>query len=197
MIAPCVHVGRGVGFVSRALCSAFVAVVPGVVAVRPKILGCFIAPDVVGVVPAVESAGAVGAPRWLVSLYIPVFVGITTALAFLFVIFVVILMLLWGLLFPLLPRLSCVHRQLLLQFFYCHRLFLDLVLLVADGFLGTQVTARKFFDERLVLRVARWLVLNDLVGGIASVVLAAAHLSCDCADFSFEAGFHAPPYTCV
>ena len=108
----------------------------------------------------------------------------------------VILLLLWGLLLPLLPRLRCAHRQLLLHLVHCHRLLLDLGLLVADGLLGARVTARKFFDERLVLRVARWLVLN-LVSGVDSVVLAAAHLSRDCADFMFEEGFHAPPYPCV
>ena len=59
--------GRGVGFVSRALCGAFVALVPGVVAVHPTIFDGFIAPEVVGEVPAAEYAGAVGAPLWLVA----------------------------------------------------------------------------------------------------------------------------------
>ena len=62
--------------------------------------------------------------------YVPVGVGITTVLAALVVIFVVILVLLWGLLLPLLPRLRRVHCQLLLQLVHCHRLLLDLVLLV-------------------------------------------------------------------
>ena len=75
-----------------------------------------------------------------------------------------------------------------------HRLLLYLVLLVANGLLCDGVTACKLFDWRLVLRVAHWLVLNNLAGGVASVVLAAAHISCNCADFPFEAGFHAPPY---
>ena len=48
--------GRVVAFVSRALCGAFITVVPGVVAMRPTIFGVFIAPDVVGEVPADESA---------------------------------------------------------------------------------------------------------------------------------------------
>ena len=56
------------------------------------------------------------------------------------------------------------------------------------------MTACEFFNQRLVLCVARWLVLNDLAGGVASVALSAAHLSCDRTDFPFEAGFHAPPY---
>ena len=102
-----------------------------------------------------------------------------------------------GLLLPLLPQLRRVHSQLMLQLVHRHRLLLDLVLLVADGLLGAGVTAREFFDEQLVLRVARWLVLNNLVGGVASVVLAVDHLSCDCAYFLFEAVFHAPPYPCI
>ena len=154
---------HGVGFVSRALCSAFIAVVPGFVAVRPTIIGCFIAPDVVRDVLAVESAGDVGAPRWLVAPSVHVVVGITTALAALVVIFVVIMVLLWVLLLPLIPWLRHVHRQLLLKLVHHHRLFLDLVLLVADGLLGARVTARKLFDDHLVLRVYRWLVLNNLV----------------------------------
>ena len=64
--------------------------------VSPTILGCFIDPDVVRDVLAVESAGAVGASRWLVAPSIPVVVGIATVLAALVVIFVVILVLLWG-----------------------------------------------------------------------------------------------------
>ena len=196
-IAFRVHVGRGIGFVSRALCGAFVTAVLGVVAVRPTIFGSFIAPDVVREFPEAESAGAVVAPRWLVAPSVPVYVGINTALAALVVIFVVILVLLWGLLLPLLPWLCRVHHQLLLQLVHRHRLLLDLVLLVAGGLLGARVTTRKFFDERLVMRVACWLVLNNLVGGVASVVLDAAHLYYDCADFPFEAGFHAPPYPCV
>ena len=59
--------GNDVGFVSCALCGAFVDVVLVVVVVRPTIRGCFIAPDVVGEVLVVESSGAVGAPRWLFS----------------------------------------------------------------------------------------------------------------------------------
>ena len=94
----------------------------------------------------------------------------------------VILVLLWGLLLPMLPRLFRAHRQLLLHLAHHHRLFLNLGLMVADGLLGARVTARKFFYERLVLRVACWLVLN-LVSGVGSVVLAAAHLYRDCASF--------------
>ena len=45
----------------------------------------------------------------------------------------VILVLLWGLLLPLLPRLRLAHCQLLLHLAHCHRLLLDLGLLVADG----------------------------------------------------------------
>ena len=48
--------GRVVAFVSRALCGAFITVVPGVVVMRPTIFGVFIAPDGVGEVPADESA---------------------------------------------------------------------------------------------------------------------------------------------
>ena len=73
--------GRGVGFVSHALCGAFVTVVLGVVAVRPTIFGGFIDPDSVRDVPAAESAGAVGAPCWLVASSVPVYAGITAALA--------------------------------------------------------------------------------------------------------------------
>ena len=113
---------------------------------------------------------------WLVTSPVPVYAGITTARTALVFFSGVIMLLLWGLLLPLLPRLRCAHRQLLLHLVHCHRLLLDLVLLVADGFLGAQVTARKFFDERLVLRVARWLVLN-LVSGVASVVLSTANHS--------------------
>ena len=46
-IASRVHMGGGVGFVSHALCYAFVTIVPGVVAVRPTIFGGLVAPDVV------------------------------------------------------------------------------------------------------------------------------------------------------
>ena len=189
--------GSGVGFVSHALCGAFVTVVPGVVAMRPTIFGGFIAPGVVREVPVAESAGAVGAPCWLVASSVPVYAGINAALTALVFISGVILVLLWGLLLLLIPWLRCSHSQLLLHLVHRHRLLLDLVLLVADGLLGAQVTARKFLYERLVLSVARWLVLNTLVSGVASIVLSAAHLSCDCADFTFEAGFYAPPYPCV
>ena len=106
------------------------------------------------------------------------------------------MVLLWGLLLPLMPRLRRAHIQLLLHLAHRHRLLLYLGLLVADCFLGAQVTACKFFGERLVLRIARWLVLN-LVSGVAFVVLATDYLSCDCANFPFETGFHAPPYPCV
>ena len=128
--------GRGVGFVSHTLCGSFVTVVPRIMAVRPTVFGGFIAPGVVGEVPADESSGAVCSPRWLVAPSVPVVVGITTALADLVVIFVVILVLLWWLLLPLLPRLRRVHRQLLLQLVHRHHLLLYLVLLVADGLLG-------------------------------------------------------------
>ena len=106
------------------------------------------------------------------------FSGIPAALAALVFVSVVILVLLWGFLLPLLPRLCRAHRQLLLHLAHRHCLLLNLGLLVADCLLGARVPARKFFDERLVLRVTCWLVLN-LVSGVASVVLAAAHLSCD------------------
>ena len=158
----------GVGFVSHALCGALVTIVLGVVAVRPKIFGGFIAPDVVREVPAAESAGAVGAPCWLVSSSVPVYAVITAALAALVFVYGVILVLMWGLLLPLLPRLRCAHRQLLFHLVHRHCLLLDLVLLVADCLLGARVNARKFFNERLVLRVALWLVLNTLVSGVDS-----------------------------
>ena len=189
--------GCGVGFVSHTLCGAFITIVSGVVDVGPTIFVGFIAPDVFREVPEAESSGAVGAPCWLFASPVPVYAGITAAIAALVFVSIVILVLLWGLLLlPLLPRLCCAHCQLLLHLVHRHRLLPDLGLLVADSLLGARVTARKFLDERLVLCVARWLVLN-LVSGVASVVLAAAHLSCNCADFTFEAGFHAPPYLCV
>ena len=72
--------GRVVAFVSRALCGAFITVVPGVMAVRPTIFGGFIAPDVVGEVPASESAGSIGAPCWLVASSVPVYASINAAL---------------------------------------------------------------------------------------------------------------------
>ena len=106
--------GCGVVFVPRALRGAFVAVVIVVVVVRPTILRCLIAPDVVGDVLAVEYAGAVGAPHWLVSPPVPVVVVVTTDLVSYVAIFVVVLVLLGGLLLPLLPRLCRVHRQLML-----------------------------------------------------------------------------------
>ena len=108
------HVGCGVVFVSRALCSEFVAVAIVVVAMHPTILGCFIDPEVVGDFLAVESAGAVGAPRWLVGPPVPIVVVITTVLAAPVVIFVVVTVLLSALLLPLLPWLRHVHFQLLL-----------------------------------------------------------------------------------
>ena len=94
-IAPRVHMGSGIGFMSHALCGALVTIVPGVVSVCPTIFCGFIAPDVVREVPAAESAGAVGAPCWLISS--PVFDGITAALAALVFVSVGILVLLWGL----------------------------------------------------------------------------------------------------
>ena len=160
---PCSH-GQWFWFVSHALYGAFITVVPGVVAVRPTIFGGFIAPDKVREVPAAESAEDVGAPCWLVASYGPVYADITAALAALVLISGVILVLLWGRLLPLLPRLRCAHHQYLLHLVHRHCLFLDLVLLVADGLLGARVTARKFFDMHHVLRVARWMVLN-LVSG--------------------------------
>ena len=181
--------GSGVCFVSHTMRGALVAIVLGVVSVGPTIFCGFVAPYVVREVPAAESAGAVGAPCWLVSS--PFFVGITAAFAALVFVSGVILVLLWGLLLPLLPRLCHAHRQLLLHLDHHHRLLSNLGLLVADGLLGARVPARKFFDERIVLRVARWLVLN-LVSDVASVVLAEAHLSRDCDDFTFEAVFHSP-----
>ena len=179
---------------SHALRGALISIVPGAVSVGPTIFSSFVAPYIFREVSAAEYDGAVGAPCWLVSS--PVFAGITTAFAALVFFSGVILVLLWGLLLPLLPQLCCAHCQLLLNLAHRHRLLLKLGLLVADILLGARVTARKFLDERLVLRVARWLVLN-LVSGVASVVLAAAHLSRGCANFPFAACFHSPPYPCV
>ena len=109
--------GSGVGFVSHALCGVFITIVTGVVAVRPTIFGGFIAPDVVREVPAAESAGAVGAPCWMVASSVPVYAGITAALEALVFISGVIMLLLRGVLLPLLPRLRCAHCQLMLHFF--------------------------------------------------------------------------------
>ena len=80
-IASCVHMGSGVGFVSHTLCSSFITVVPDVVAMCPTMFGGFFAPDVVREVPTAESSGAVGAPCWLVASSVPVYAGITAALA--------------------------------------------------------------------------------------------------------------------
>ena len=91
-IASRVHMGSGVCFVYHALCGALVAIVPGVVSVGPTIFCGFVAPYVVREVPAAESAGAVGAPCWLVSS--PVFSGITAAFAALVFVSGVILVLL-------------------------------------------------------------------------------------------------------
>ena len=102
----------------------------------PTIFCGFVAPYVVREVPAAESAGAVGAPCWLVASPVPVYAGITAALAALVFVAGVILVLLWGLLLPLLPQLHCSHLQLLLHLVCCYRLLLDLGLLVAGGFLG-------------------------------------------------------------
>ena len=96
-IASRINVGRGVVFVLPTLRSALVAVVAGVVAVRPTILRGFVAPDVVGDVLVVELA-AVGDPRWLVSPAVTVVVVFATALADPVAIFVVVLVLLGGLL---------------------------------------------------------------------------------------------------
>ena len=73
--------GSGVCFVSHALCGALVAIVLGVVYVGPTIFCGFIAPYFVRDVPAAESAGAVGAPCWLVTSSVPIYAGITAALA--------------------------------------------------------------------------------------------------------------------
>ena len=130
-IASRINVGCDVVFVPHALHSAFIAVVAGVVAVRPTILRGFIAPDVVGGVLVVELA-AVGDPRWLVAPAVPVVVVVVvvdTALAAPVAIFVVVLVLLGGLLLLLLPRLRRVHRQFLLQLLCRHRLLLYLILL--------------------------------------------------------------------
>ena len=170
--------GCGVVFLPRAPRGAFVAVVEGVVAVRPTIIKGFIAPGVVGDVLAVELAD-LGAPRWLVAPAVPVVVVFDMALAAPVAIFVVVLVLLGGLLLLLLPRLRRVHRQFLSQLLHRHRLLLYLILLVATCMLRALVTACKFFNRLLVLCIARWLVLNNLAGGVASVVLVAAHLSCD------------------
>ena len=110
--------GSGVCFVSHALCGALVAIVPGVMSVGPTTFFGFVAPYVVREVPAAESTGAVGAPCWLVSS--PVFSGITAAFAALVFVSGVILVLLWRLLLPLLPRLCCAHRQLLLHLAHRH-----------------------------------------------------------------------------
>ena len=149
-----VHMGSGVCFVSHALRSALVSIVSGVISVGPTIFCGFVAPYVVREVPVAEFAGSVGAPYWLVSS--PVFAGITAAFAALVFDSGIILVLLWGLMLPLLTQLCRSHLQLLLHLSHRHRLLLDLGLLVVDGLLGAQVTARKFFNERLVLRVARW-----------------------------------------
>ena len=85
--------GSGVCFLYHALCGAFVTVFPGVMAVRPTIFGGFIAPGVVREVPVAESAGAVGAPCWLVASSVPVHAGITAALTALVFISGVILVL--------------------------------------------------------------------------------------------------------
>ena len=114
----------------------------------------------------------------------PAFAGITAAFAALVFVSGVLLVLLWYLLLPLMPRLCRAHCQLLLHLDHRHRLLLNLGLLVADCLLGARVPACKFFDERLVLRVSRWLVLN-LVSGVASVLLDAARLSRNCAGFPF------------
>ena len=98
-----VHMGSGVCFVSHALRGALVAIVMGVASVGPTIFCGFVAPYVVREVPAAESALAIGSPSWLVSS--PVFAGITAAFAALVFVSGVILVLLWGLLLPLLPRL--------------------------------------------------------------------------------------------
>ena len=124
--------GRGVVFVPRALRGAFVAVVAGVVAVRPTILRGFISTDVVGDVLVVELA-SVGAPHWLVATAVPAVVFVVaTDLAAPIAIFVVVLVLLGGLLLLLLPRLRRVYRQLLLQLLHRHHLLLYLILLVAN-----------------------------------------------------------------
>ena len=146
--------GSGVCFVYHALRCALVAIVPGVVSVGPTIFRGFVAPYIVREVPAAESARDVGAPCWLVSS--PVFPGITAAFAALVFVSGVILVLLWVLLLPFLTRLCRAHHHLLLYLSHRHLLLLNLGLLVADGLLGARVIARKFFNERLVLRVACW-----------------------------------------
>ena len=148
--------GSGVCFVYHALRSALVAIVPGVVSVGPTIFSRFVSPYIFREVPESESAGAVGAPCWLVSS--PVFAGITAAFSALVFASCVILVLLWGLLLPLLPRLCRIHRHLLLHLAHRHSLLLNLGLLVADCLLGAQLPACKFFNERLVLSVSQWLV---------------------------------------
>ena len=115
--------GSGVCFVSHAMRGALVAIVPGVVSVGPTIFCGFVAPYVVREVPAAGSAGSVGVPCWLVSS--PVFAGITAAFAALVFVSGVILVLLWGLLFPLLTRLFRAHCQLLFHLDHRHRLLLN------------------------------------------------------------------------
>ena len=134
--------------------------------------------DVVGDVLAVELAD-VGAPRWLVVPAVPVVVVVATDLAAPVAIFVVILVLLGGMLLLLLPWLRRVHRQLLLQLLHRHCLLLYFILLVSNCFLRASVTACEFFNHRLLLCIARWLVLNNSAGDTASVVLTAAHFPCN------------------
>ena len=99
-----------IGFVSHTLCCAFATIVLGVVAVRPTIFGGLISPDVVREVPVAESAGAVGAPCWLVASSVTVYAGINAALAALVFVSGVILVLLWELLLMLMPQLRCAPR---------------------------------------------------------------------------------------
>ena len=107
--------GRGVFFVPCALRGAFVAVLAGVVAVRPTILRGFVAPDIFGDVLAVELSvfgvvvavvDVVASPRWLVTLAVPVVVFViivNTAPAAPVAIIVVSLVLLGRLLLLMLP----------------------------------------------------------------------------------------------
>ena len=57
----------------------------------------------------------------------PFFAGTTAAFAALVFVSDVILVLLWGLLLPLMPRLCHAHCQLLLHLAHCHRLMLNWV----------------------------------------------------------------------
>ena len=143
--------GCGVVLITHALRSAFVDVVAGAVAMHPKILRGFVAPDVVGDVLAVELdafgvgvavVAVIAAPRWLVAPAVPVVVVVVVVII-IFVtapvapvdIVVVVMVLLGGLLLLLLPRLRRVHLQLLFNLLHHHCLMLYLILIVDNRLL--------------------------------------------------------------